>query len=142
VLARAPQSPPEGVVIIGLDHVQLAAPEGCEARARAFYGELLRLVELPKPAPLSHRGGVWFALGAGQQLHVGVDPAFAAARKAHPALALASKAALVELAAALERAGHTVSWDADLPGAARFYLDDPFGNRLELLVREGAGALA
>jgi hypothetical protein len=82
------------------------------------------------------------AIGSGQQLHVGVAPGFAAARKAHPALALSSKTALDELAAALERAGHAVSWDADLPGAARFHVDDPFGNRLELLAREGDGALA
>jgi catechol 2,3-dioxygenase-like lactoylglutathione lyase family enzyme len=127
-------------VIVGLDHVQVAAPEGCETRARAFYGELLGLAELPKPRVLAARGGVWFAVGSGQELHVGVDTAFAAARKAHPALAVPSKVALADLAAALERAGHAVTWDVDLPGTARFYVDDPFGNRLELLTREESEA--
>jgi len=123
-------------VIIGLDHVQIAAPAGCEERARAFYGELLGLAQLPKPAALAARGGVWFELRDGRQLHVGVAAPFAPARKAHPAFALASPAALEELANDLARAGHEPRWDEQLPGARRFYLDDPFGNRLELLAHE------
>ncbi|MDQ6748668.1 MAG: hypothetical protein M3010_11270, partial [Candidatus Dormibacteraeota bacterium] len=58
-----------------LDHVQLAAPPGCEAAARRFYGELLGLAELTKPEPLRARGGVWFALGVGE-LHIGVQDPF------------------------------------------------------------------
>lgn len=50
--------------ILGLDHVQLAAPPGCEAKARWFFGELLGLHEVEKPEPLRARGGVWFSLGA------------------------------------------------------------------------------
>jgi catechol-2,3-dioxygenase len=123
-------------MIVGVDHVQIAAPPGCESRARSFYGELLELPELPKPAALAARGGLWFALAAQQQLHVGIDPQFVAARKAHPALALDSPAALEALAGRLAQRGHEPRWDADLPGARRFYVDDPFGNRLELLARE------
>ena len=59
-----------GVGIDGLDHVQVAAPPGCEREARRFYGELLGLRELDKPEGLQS-GGVWFAAG-GQELHVGV----------------------------------------------------------------------
>jgi catechol 2,3-dioxygenase-like lactoylglutathione lyase family enzyme len=123
-------------MIVGIDHLQIAAPPGCESQARSFYGELLELSELPKPPALAARGGLWFALGALQQLHVGIDPQFVAARKAHPALTLASTAAPEALAARLEQRGHEPRWDADLPGARRFYVDDPFGNRLELLARE------
>src|SRR6202795_1882117 len=71
------------MTVTGIDHVQVAAPASCEAEARAFYGALLGLEELPKPEPLRARGGVWFRAGA-QELHVGVEEAFAAARKAHP----------------------------------------------------------
>jgi catechol 2,3-dioxygenase-like lactoylglutathione lyase family enzyme len=120
------------VAVTGLDHVQLAAPPGGEAQARRFYGELLGLAELEKPESLRARGGAWFACGA-QQLHVGVQDDFRPASKAHPALAVASEADLERLAAALEAAGAPVRWDAELPGARRFYTDDPFGNRLELL---------
>jgi catechol 2,3-dioxygenase-like lactoylglutathione lyase family enzyme len=118
--------------VIELDHVQLAAPPGCEAEARRFFGDLLGLEELEKPEPLRSRGGAWFALGGGGQLHVGVEEPFAPARKAHPAFRLAPEK-LDELAARLESAGERVEWDDSLPGVRRFYTADPWGNRLELL---------
>jgi catechol 2,3-dioxygenase-like lactoylglutathione lyase family enzyme len=109
-----------------IDHVQVAAPPGCEEEARAFYGGTLGLEELEKPESLRSRGGVWFALGGGQQLHVGVEAEFAPARKAHPAFAVD------DLDALAERLGD-VAWDDELPGVRRFYAADPFGNRLEFL---------
>jgi len=48
---------------LGIDHVQLAAPSGCEAEARLFYTELLGWTEIPKPEALRARGGVWFRCG-------------------------------------------------------------------------------
>jgi catechol 2,3-dioxygenase-like lactoylglutathione lyase family enzyme len=120
-------------VVEGLDHVQLACPAGGEDEARGFYGGLLGLKEIEKPEPLRARGGVWFECGA-QQLHLGVEDQFSPARKAHPALLVGSPAALEELATRLD----DVIWDSDLPGYKRFYVSDPFGNRLELLSRIGA----
>jgi catechol 2,3-dioxygenase-like lactoylglutathione lyase family enzyme len=116
------------VSIVGLDHVQVAAPPGCEADARRFYGGLLGLAELEKPPALAARGGAWFALGSGQQLHVGVEDDFAPAVKAHPAL-LVSEGALEALAERLVTAGCEVRWDDALPGTRRFYAEDPWGNR-------------
>jgi catechol 2,3-dioxygenase-like lactoylglutathione lyase family enzyme len=84
--------------------VQVAAPAGCEDEARAFYGDLLGLLELEKPAALAGRGGCWFACGP-QQLHIGVSEAFAPATKAHPALLLRDSAALAALVARLGAAG-------------------------------------
>jgi catechol 2,3-dioxygenase-like lactoylglutathione lyase family enzyme len=115
-----------------LDHVQLAAPPGCEPEARRFYGEVLGLSELAKPEPLRARGGVWFALGTGQ-LHIGVEEAFAPARKAHPALRVSDEPALEALAQRLAAAGAPVHWDTELSGVRRFYTEDPWGNRLELM---------
>ena len=123
--------------IVGLDHVQVAAPPGCEREARRFYGSVLGLEEVAKPEPLAARGGVWFAVGSGQQLHVGVAEDFTPALKAHPGLAVVS-GSLETLAERLVEAGCDVRWDAALPGAARFYVDDPWGNRLEL-VESGSG---
>jgi catechol 2,3-dioxygenase-like lactoylglutathione lyase family enzyme len=120
-------------VIVGLDHVQVAAPPGCEPQARAFYGGLLGLPELEKPAALAARGGAWFACGA-QGLHVGVAADFGPATKAHPALAVGDAAALDALAGRLTAAGAPVRWDDELPDVARFYTEDPWGNRLEILV--------
>jgi catechol 2,3-dioxygenase-like lactoylglutathione lyase family enzyme len=118
--------------IVGLDHVQVAAPPSCEEDARRFYGGLLGLAELPKPTALAGRGGAWFALGSGQQLHVGVEEDFAPALKAHPALLVAA-GALEAVAERLVEAGCEVRWDDALPGVARFYVSDPWGNRLELM---------
>jgi len=112
-------------VISGLDHVQVAAPPGCEAEARAFYGALLGLTEVPKPASLAARCGVWFGF-----LHVGVTPDFLPAAKAHPALRVTDLDALAER---LTSAGVDVHWDDEIPGVARFYADDPWGNRLEFM---------
>jgi catechol 2,3-dioxygenase-like lactoylglutathione lyase family enzyme len=118
-------------VLVGLDHVQVAAPPGCEAAARRFYGELLGLAEVAKPAALASRGGVWFAVGA-QQLHVGVDAEFVPARKAHPALAARDGESLHALAERLTKAGVAVQWDALLEHDERFYVDDPRRNRVEI----------
>ena len=118
--------------MIQLDHVQIAAPPGCEDEARRFFGELLGLEELEKPPPLRPKGGAWFGLAGSQQLHVGVAQPFEPARKAHPAFRVPA-AELDELALRLEGAGERVEWDASLPDVRRFYTADPWGNRLELL---------
>jgi catechol 2,3-dioxygenase-like lactoylglutathione lyase family enzyme len=120
--------------ILGLDHVQVAAPPGCEDDARRFYGELLGLVEIEKPPLLAERGGVWFALGE-HQLHVGVEAEFAPATKAHPGIEVSSAAGLRALAARLEGAGFAVAWadPAEIAGRDRLHVHDPWGNRLELL---------
>ncbi len=117
-------------MITGLHHVQVCAPPGCEAQARAFYGELLGLLEIEKPPELNKRGGVWFELGEGQQLHVGVEADFAPPRKAHPALSVAG---LDALRAQLEAAGIATESDDYFTGYNRFYARDPFGNRLEFV---------
>jgi catechol 2,3-dioxygenase-like lactoylglutathione lyase family enzyme len=126
------------VVFEGIDHVQIAAPVGCEAEGRRFFGELLGLLELPKPAALAVRGGLWFQCGA-QQIHVGVESDFRPAKKAHPALRLASEAAVAALKARLRAAGVAVREDHDVENATRFFAEDPWGNRLEFVaVRPGA----
>jgi catechol 2,3-dioxygenase-like lactoylglutathione lyase family enzyme len=121
-------------MLAGVDHVQVAAPPGCEAAARRFYGELLGLDEVAKPGSLAASGGVWFACGA-QRLHVGVAEDFAPAAKAHPGLRVTDSAALDELAERLRAAGAPVEPDDRLPGHRRFYTRDPWGNRVELLAR-------
>jgi catechol 2,3-dioxygenase-like lactoylglutathione lyase family enzyme len=123
--------------VIAIHHVQLAMPTGGESQARAFYGQVLGLAEIPKPASLAARGGVWFGRGP-IQIHLGVEPDFRPARKAHPALLVDD---LETLEAACRAAGYLPRHDEELPGYARFYVDDPFGNRLELLqVRPGSSA--
>ena len=117
--------------IIGLDHVQVAAPIGSESDARRFYGTLLGLSELEKPGALHDRGGVWFACGS-HQLHVGVTHDFSPATKAHPAL-LVHPPDLDLIAQRLTEAGSPVQWDDAIPDTRRLYTADPWGNRIELV---------
>lgn len=115
-------------MIDGIDHVQIAAPAGCEDAARRFFGDLLGLDELEKPEPLRSRGGVWFQVGA-QQLHVGVEADFAPARKAHPAFSVSD---YDQLQNRLRAAGVEVTDDDSIPGLRRCYVADPWGSRIEL----------
>ncbi|MDQ3928268.1 MAG: glyoxalase [Chloroflexota bacterium] len=113
--------------IVGLDHVQVAAPrvEGVEEQARAFYGGLLGLQELEKPDALKPKGGVWFSLGRGE-LHVGLVDQFNSALLVNDLPALRRR---------LEEAGLAIAQAEPIPGVSRFYVSDPFGNRIELMER-------
>jgi catechol 2,3-dioxygenase-like lactoylglutathione lyase family enzyme len=114
------------IEICGIDHVQLAMPAGGEQDARGFYAGLLGFTEIPKPERLAGRGGCWFEAG-GAKVHLGVDHDFRPARTAHPALLVRGLAALSDR---LREAGVPMTEDADSA-----YVDDPFGNRVELLER-------
>src|SRR5579863_2101664 len=98
-----------------IDHVQLAMPAGGEARAREFYGTLLGIPEVPKPADMARRGGCWFERGE-LKVHLGVQAQFRAARKAHPAFIVSD---LAELVARIRSAGYPVKEDQELSGCHR-----------------------
>ena len=114
--------------VIAIEHVQLAMPPGGEQAARDFYEGLLGIPEIPKPAHLAVRGGVWFEQGT-LKVHLGVERDFRPARKAHPALLVSG---LEDLIVRLRE--HDVEVQDDpLEGYLRVYVADPFGNRIELM---------
>ena len=116
-------------MIIGIHHIQLAMPVGGEALARDFYSGLLGIKEVPKPALLAKRGGVWFE-NHDIRIHLGVEQDFRPARKAHPGLLVRNLQILSER---LAGAGYQVNDAGPLEGYEHLYVTDPFGNRLELL---------
>lgn len=118
-----------GYQLVAVDHVQLAMPPGGEGAARGFYEAVLGLRERPKPPPLAARGGCWFSNDQ-VTLHLGVEDDFRPARKAHPAVTVVDLDALCR---SLEAAGHVVRFDDEVPEVRRCYVDDPFGNRIELI---------
>jgi catechol 2,3-dioxygenase-like lactoylglutathione lyase family enzyme len=120
------------MAVLGIDHVQVAAPPGCETAARAFYGGALGMDELPKPEAIRGRGGCWFRAGA-QELHVGVEDPFAPAGKAHPGLVVSD---LEAVRIRLRAAGVAYEDDARIVGVDRLFVSDPFGNRIELRQRD------
>lgn len=115
--------------VSNIHHVQIAIPQGGEPPARRFYRDILGLTEMPKPANLQGRGGVWFVTGT-IQIHLGVDPSFTPATKAHVAFECPDLPTLREL---LALSAYPIVDDEPLPGYNRFYTQDPFGNRVELL---------
>lgn len=115
--------------IVALDHVQLAMPPGAEAQAERFYAGVLGLERVPKPPALAVRGGCWFERGA-VAIHLGGENDFRPARKAHPALKVRGYDALLD---ALAEAGVAVRPSDEIPGVRRCHIEDPFGNRIELI---------
>jgi catechol 2,3-dioxygenase-like lactoylglutathione lyase family enzyme len=118
--------------IRAIDHVQLAMPPEGEDDARAFYVGVLGLTEVSKPDELAKRGGAWFEQG-GVKIHLGVEKTFRAAKKAHPALIVEG---LAEIIARCEGYGGRVTFDVSFDGYKRAHIEDPFGNRIELMERE------
>jgi catechol 2,3-dioxygenase-like lactoylglutathione lyase family enzyme len=112
-----------------IEHVQLAMPPGRESEARTFYEGVLGIPEVPKPPNLAKRGGCWFVRDS-LKIHLGVEDDFRAARKAHPAFLVEDLPALKAL---IEAAGYSFNMDEPLAGYDRIYVNDPFGNRIELM---------
>lgn len=107
----------------------MPAGEAAERAAERFYGDVLGLRRVPKPRTAG-AGGCWFE-GECVAVHLGVETPFRPARKAHPAV-LVDDIDLV--AAQVEAAGGEARWDDRLPGVRRFHCDDPFGNRIEVVL--------
>jgi catechol 2,3-dioxygenase-like lactoylglutathione lyase family enzyme len=112
-----------------LDHVQLAIPAGGEDLARSFFVGLVGFREVEKPAPLKVRGGCWLQSGT-VTVHLGVDPQFVPANKAHPAFVVER---FGELEKALLGSGFAFTRDTELEGIERAFTHDPFGNRIEFI---------
>ena len=109
--------------------MQLAAPAGSEEIARKFFHDIMGMQGIEKPENLKKRGGLWFQCG-NHQLHIGIDPDFKPAKKAHPAIHVVN---IEKLKERIISSGIEVRDDEPLPGAKRIYMDDPFGNRIEIL---------
>lgn len=114
-----------------IDHIQLTAPKGSEDTARKFFKDILSLDEVEKPESLKKSGGLWFQFG-NHQIHIGIEEPFYPAKKAHPAFAIEN---LVALKQHLLTNGIDVTEDDRIPGVKRFFISDPFGNRMEFLER-------
>jgi putative hydrolases of HD superfamily len=118
-----------GVVLLdAIDHVQLAMPPAGEELATWFYEGILGVPRVPKPPHLAVRGGCWFERGS-LRIHVGVQEDFAPATKAHPAFTVLD---LDRLEASITAQGLPVRREEDPLGPDVLYVDDPFGNRIEL----------
>lgn len=115
--------------IIALDHVQLAMPIGKEDQARQFFCDILGFVEVAKPPMMAARGGIWLVSGS-VNLHLGVEKEFIPAKKAHVALIVEDYINLIDR---LTHRNFPIKHDAELAGVRRFFTEDCFGNRIEII---------
>jgi catechol 2,3-dioxygenase-like lactoylglutathione lyase family enzyme len=122
---------------IRLHHVQVACPPGGETASRRFYVDGLGLTEVEKPEDLRGRGGAWFRAydehgAVAAELHVGVEDPFVPVRKAHPAFVVDDLGVTAEAVAVV---GGDPDWSQrrTFDGYERFHVNDPHGNRVEVL---------
>lgn len=117
---------------LGLHHVQLAIPRDGEDTARRFFVGVMGLTEIRKPPVLAARGGLWVR-GDQLEIHLGVEDDFRPARKAHPGILVQD---IDAMAARFDAGNVAVTWDDNVPGFRRFYVTDPYENRIEFLSPE------
>jgi catechol 2,3-dioxygenase-like lactoylglutathione lyase family enzyme len=114
--------------IMRLSHINITMPKGGEDIARAFYGGLLGLKEIPKPESIRHRGGVWF-VADDLDIHVSVEENRAGPDAyRHFGLDCADVDGLrtkFRTAGIATEDGRPAPWK-------RFFVRDPFGNRIEI----------
>ena len=124
------------VTVSRLQHVSTPYPRGRQEDVRAFYGDLLGLVEKPVPDSLLHMELVWFDAGADHvELHFLPDtvPPDARAQR-HFCLEVDDVEAWRRR---LEEKGVATSEDVPIPNRPRFFCRDPFGNLIELTTIKG-----
>lgn len=108
-----------------LDHILISIPEGKTEEARTFYSQVLGLREIAGGHP---HNAIWFEI-ADIQLHIREEAAGPLSAR-HPAFEIAN---LDEARQVLEQQGVPISYSSEIEGRQRFFIRDPFGNRIEFL---------
>ena len=117
-----------------IHHVNVTVPKSLEDAAKHFYGVVMGLTEVPKPAESRGRGGAWYQLGD-LQLHLSIENGLGeeCISKRHVCYTVAD---LAEAERRFREAGvEILPDDLPTPGWSRFYVRDPGGNRLEIAQR-------
>ncbi len=118
--------------VVELSHVNVTVPPGVEAAAKHFYGTVLGLKQIPKPAGPRQNIGAWYELGS-VQLHLSVEKATNAASDRHVCYVVADIAVAERH---LRDAGTEIIPDPrPVAGTKRFYVRDPGGNLIEIVQR-------
>jgi catechol 2,3-dioxygenase-like lactoylglutathione lyase family enzyme len=120
--------------IRSLHHLTFTVPKGALSEARNFYCGVLGLDEIDRPEHLQGQSGFWLQL-SNLQLHVGTEAGVDRhATRAHFGFDVGD---LEAWRGRLARHGVSVIETSAIPGVQRFLVDDPFGNRIELVQLAG-----
>ena len=114
-------------MVIALHHVNVTVPAELEAAAKHFYGAVLGLKQIPKPAT-SRQSGAWYEIGE-TQLHLSVnDEGHGQLNSDHVCFAISD---LAEAEQNFREAGVEIIPEPN-PNSPRFFVRDPGGNLLEI----------
>ena len=113
--------------VVGVDHVQVTAPDELVDETCDWYRSCLGLEEMPKPEG-TRPVGAWFRAGD-QEVHVGVDE-HNPHKTAHFGIVVTDFGAAVNR---LRGAGCHIEQAGAIPGRHRCYTRDPAGNRIEIV---------
>jgi catechol 2,3-dioxygenase-like lactoylglutathione lyase family enzyme len=125
-------------MITALHHVNVTVPAELEDAAKDFYGSVLGLKQIPKPAT-SRQSGAWYEIGT-TQLHLSIENEVREQQSSrHVCFAVAD---LAETERKFRAAGVQIIPDPrPAPGSPRFYVRDPGGNQLEIVQELVSGKL-
>ena len=121
-----------GFDVVGVDHVQVTAPEELIVETCEWYRSCLGLSEMTKPQG-TRPAGAWFRAGD-QEVHVSVDE-HNPHKTAHFGMVVTDYTAAIER---LRGAGCHIEQAGEIPGRHRFYTRDPAGNRIEIVAFDSA----
>ncbi|HBB98829.1 MAG TPA: bleomycin resistance protein [Blastocatellia bacterium] len=116
-------------MVTALHHVNITVPAEQEGAAKNFYGAVLGLKQVPKPAA-ARQSGAWYQIGE-NQLHLSVDEEPRSISSRHICFTVDD---LPETEKKFRDAEVEIIPDPrPIPGTRRFYVRDPGGNQLEIV---------
>lgn len=115
------------ITVTHLDHVSVLITD--LSKARWFYGEVLGLREIPKPKTFDFVA-LWYDLGQGHTLHLLQKDRPDTPSPRHFCLRVTDARTARDHFA---RHGVPTAETTLIPGADRFFVSDPDGNRVEIL---------
>ncbi len=124
----------ESFRVLGLDHVNVTAPEELEEDVVNWYQGCLGLERVHKPEGTRPKGA-WFRLG-NQELHVSIDE-HNPPQRAHLGIIVDDFDTVI---AKLRGSGCHLEQASTIPGRRRCYTRDPAGNRIEVAAIEEPSA--
>ena len=117
-------------MVTQLHHVNVTVPPELEAATKEFYGSVLGLKQIPKPAA-SRQSGAWYQIGE-TQLHLSVEDGERGTLSSRHVCFTVDDLNAIEKR--FREAGvEIISDPRPIPGSARFYVRDPGGNQLEIV---------
>jgi catechol 2,3-dioxygenase-like lactoylglutathione lyase family enzyme len=123
-----------GMHIKRLQHISIEIEAGREDEARRFYGEALGLKEKRRPMGLRDRALIWFDVGDGEDeihlIRMDRDAFTGPRREDHLCIEVDD---IEAMRTHLRQQDVPVQETSVIDNRPRFFVTDPFGNRIELV---------